>query len=82
MSSYLALDVYFAKSGGTKAFKKRGGLADLHSTLRAILLDGALCAVGLDEFTASFIVFEAKFVSEETKCYISISALGQRNSAM
>jgi hypothetical protein len=69
----LAFDVYFAKCGGTKAFEESGGLSDLHST--SVIINDALCTMRFEEITARFIVFEAKLVSEETQCDVSISAL-------
>jgi hypothetical protein len=67
----LAFDVYFAKSGGAKAFEECCSLSNLYSTS---VVDDALRTVGLEKFTTRLIAFEAKLVSEETECDVSIAA--------
>lgn len=69
----MALDVYFAERGSTKAFEKSGGFANFHST--GVFVHDALCAMRIEEFTARIIVFKAKLVSEESECDVSISML-------
>jgi hypothetical protein len=67
----LAFDVYFAKSGGAESFEKRRSLSNLYSTS---VVDDTLRTVRLEKFTTRVIAFEAKLVSEETECDVSIAA--------
>jgi ribulose-5-phosphate 4-epimerase/fuculose-1-phosphate aldolase len=61
------------EGGGSEAFEEVGAVAHLHST--SLVIDDALGTVGLEKFTAELIVFEAKLISEEAKCNISIALL-------
>jgi hypothetical protein len=67
----LAFDVYFPEGSGTKALEKSSSLSNFHSV--GLVLDNVLRTVALEEFTTDVIVVEAKLVSEEAKCNISIS---------
>ena len=69
-SSYLALDVYFAEGRSPKAIEESGGLSDFHSI--GLIVDDALRTVGLEKFTTDVIVVEAKLISEESQCNVSI----------
>lgn len=72
-SSYLTLDVYFAKCCSAESLEKRGGFTNLHAIGRVV--DYVLCTVGDQEFTADLIIVEAKLISEETQGDVSITRL-------
>jgi hypothetical protein len=69
-SSYLTLDVYFAEGSSPESLEESGGFANFYSIGPSF--DDALCTVGLKKFTTDIIVVEAKLISEESQCDISI----------
>lgn len=74
-ASYLTLDVYSLECFSTKLLKVWCNISNLHAELLIIFsFDYVFGAVRFEEFTTCLIVFEAKFVSEETQSNLSISA--------
>lgn len=83
VSSYLALDVYFAEGSGTKLFEKRCTFADLYSVLFAgflveLLFHDILGAMRFEKFTAYFIVVESELISKEAQSDTNVTVACQQ----
>lgn len=69
--SYLAFDVYFRESCGTKAFEPAGTLFHFHTELGLVLdnllFNKVLGSMFGEELTAFAVILEAKLIGEEAE---------------